>query len=839
MTGKNRSAYTFLNEKNLLKIGSFLATPRGGLFSIKIIRTATAPSGENTWVDLSGGEEMRQGMKKIIGILSVVLFLGACGGSPKHAVTSKDGKKTNHAKRGSQSYIPAYGEDVSLEDVIYESLGHRHGSGVKYSNYVISDGKFDIPVTYNPYVQKWIDYFTGSGRNHFERYLTRSGRFIPYMHAVLKKYGLPKDIVYLSMIESGFNIRAKSWASAVGPWQFIRSTGAFYGLNADYYLDERRDVEKATDAAARHLKDLYDEFGDWYLAFAAYNAGAGKVKGAINRSGTNFWDMVEGNYLRQETKDYVPKILAAAIVAKNPAKYGFTHIEYQLPIDYEKVRLSSPVDLEVAADCSGVEPDLIRLLNPELLQDMTPPHIPNYMLNIPAGTKTRFSRKYASLSPSQRLQAKEYIVKRGDSVREIASMYGVSERDLAQANPGGIDVDRDTTTRKVAVRGRHGRVKYKNEKVTVASYSVNPGSSLTIPKNRSLAGYSSSRDDDAAHAARREFGINVAELDGPPKKLSKKEKKALEKQQKEEQQAQAKTEKEAQKVAKKQGKGQLQTLPTAARVDSGTPVATAKTYDDLAIEGDPSPRGGEAANAPVTSPQEAKSSDLPPLAKKENATSEKSFGGPMAINDRPEGVVSNEGPTAPSEAELREAVQKIQPSAQDLPSSETEAPKQRWVEQDTQAPAREATPPAKARPAKPTYYVVKKGDTLTAIADRYGVSVQDLKQWNGKKVLPYPKSGLKIQVGGKTAAPAPQVTAKNEKVSAAKTPSSKSNTKIAGKNAASASKNKVVRYKVKPGDNLVTIAKRHDTTPQQIQKLNGLKGPKLVPGAILVVNNGK
>jgi len=766
-------------------------------------------------------------MKKLLALISGVIFLASCGGSSKHVSTAKSAKKSNHAKRGTQTYIPSYGEDGSLEDTLYDSLGHRSNSGIKYSSYVVSDGKFDIPMTYNPYVQKWVDYFTGSGRGHFERYLARSGRFIPYMHVVLKKYGLPKDIVYLSMIESGFNIRARSWASAVGPWQFIRSTGALYGLNVDYYIDERRDVEKATDAAVRHLKDLHDEFGDWYLAFGAYNAGAGKIRNAINRHGTNFWDMVEGSYLRQETKDYVPKILAAAIVAKNPAKYGFTRINYQLPIDYEKVRLNSPIDLEVAAECAGVDADLIRLLNPELLQDMTPPHMPGYALNIPAGTKARFNKRYASLSPSQRMAAKEYVVQRGESVREIANHWGVSERELAQANAGSIDIDRDTVTRKVAVRGKRGKIKYRNEKVTIASYSVSPGARLTIPKNRSLAGYASSRDDDAANGAKREFGINIAQLEAP-KKLSKKEQKAQEKQRKQELIAQAKAEKEQQKLAAKKPKGPAPLEPLPGATTSTATVASKKTYDDVAVEGDPFAKPDETASE--------KSSDLadagePSAPAASSGTGSIPPSGPLAMNDRPEGLSPASDAGSPSDAELKEAVQKLNPgSASDLETGSAPAAEPRWVEQGSQAPSQPSAPPVRqaATRSKPSYYVVKKGDTLSSIADRYAVSVEELKKWNGKKVAPFPKSGVKIQVG-ETGSPVPPA------VLASKTPA-KAPAKVASAKKPAPAQKKVLRYKVRPGDNLTTIARRHDTTPAAIQRLNGLKGAKLVPGAILIVN---
>jgi LysM repeat protein len=191
--------------------------------------------------------------------------------------------------------------------------------GVKLKN-----TKFDIPLTINSRVEFWIDYFTGKGRGHFEKYLERSEYFIPYITPVLKQNGMPQDLVYLAMIESGFNNLARSHAKAVGPWQFISATGKRYGLMVNWWVDERRDVRKSTLAALEYLRDLYGMFQSWELAAAAYNAGEAKVARAIQRFGTkDFWVISRHRFLRPETRDYVPKIIAAAIVAKNRTQFGF------------------------------------------------------------------------------------------------------------------------------------------------------------------------------------------------------------------------------------------------------------------------------------------------------------------------------------------------------------------------------------------------------------------------------------------------------------------------------------------------------------------------------------
>jgi hypothetical protein len=188
----------------------------------------------------------------------------------------------------------------------------------------LENTQFDYPFTLNSRVLHWVDYFTGRGRQHFERYLERSELFIPYILPLLRENKMPEDLVYLAMIESGFNNMARSHAKAVGPWQFVSATGKRYGLMVNWWVDERRDTQKSTLAAIAYLKDLYAMFGSWELAASAYNAGEGKIARAIRRYGTqDFWALARHRYLRAETRDYVPKIIAAAIVAKNRTQFGF------------------------------------------------------------------------------------------------------------------------------------------------------------------------------------------------------------------------------------------------------------------------------------------------------------------------------------------------------------------------------------------------------------------------------------------------------------------------------------------------------------------------------------
>ena len=199
----------------------------------------------------------------------------------------------------------------------------------------------NLPVEMNGKVTKWIEYFQGRGRGHMKRYLSRSSRYLPKMKEILKKHGLPEDLVYIALIESGFNAKAVSSARAVGFWQFIRGTGRRYGLQQNYYVDERRDFVLATEGASKYLKALYNLFGSWYLAIASYNVGENRVKNLVMKYYTrNFWDLAKKGRLPGETQNYVPKFLAARLIAKHPEKYGFDDVVYEPPLDFKVVDLS-------------------------------------------------------------------------------------------------------------------------------------------------------------------------------------------------------------------------------------------------------------------------------------------------------------------------------------------------------------------------------------------------------------------------------------------------------------------------------------------------------------------
>lgn len=298
----------------------------------------------------------------------------------------------------------------------------------------------DIPLALNSKVEYFLYYFQTSGRQSFSRWLSRSSRYIPMMKEILKKEGMPEDLVYVAMIESGFQLHARSWANAVGPWQFISDTGRRYSLRIDQWVDERKDPVKATTAAALYLKELYSMFnGDWYLAAAGYNAGENKILRAINMYNTkDFWEISRGTYLKRETKEYVPKLLAAAIIAKDPARYGFSDVAYLPAIEFETVKIPSRTDLELVAKLSGTTYETIRELNPDLRHWCTPPNYPDYTLKLPKGTKQLFDQEYAKIPEDQRFTEKilytRYQARKKDSLKTIARRFGTSTETLSELN---------------------------------------------------------------------------------------------------------------------------------------------------------------------------------------------------------------------------------------------------------------------------------------------------------------------------------------------------------------------------------------------------------------------
>lgn len=299
----------------------------------------------------------------------------------------------------------------------------------------IDPSKYDFPITVNKQVMYYLELFQGKQRNYFSQWLARSTIYRPFIEAELKKAGLPLDLVYLAMIESGYNPSAYSPADACGLWQFIEGTGRTYGLKIDNYIDERREPEKATRAAARYLARLYQQFGDWYLAVAAYNAGERRIDTAMSTYNTkDFWEIAASEGIVLETKRYVPKLIAAIIIARDPEKYGFTDISYRKPTHYEIVTVPGGIDLEAVAATANVTAKELKALNNELRKGQTPPKIKEYALRVPAGTKELIAGNLDKLRPVSTLTYLTHTVKKGDTLTAICEQYNISKTTLLKAN---------------------------------------------------------------------------------------------------------------------------------------------------------------------------------------------------------------------------------------------------------------------------------------------------------------------------------------------------------------------------------------------------------------------
>lgn len=252
---------------------------------------------------------------------------------------------------------------------------------------------FDIPVTYNVQVRKWIKYFQGPGKRGYKKWLERSHRYLPHMQTVLSKKGMPRDLGYIAMIESGFSAHAVSHAAAVGYWQFIQATANRYGLRTKWWLDERRDFNKSTHAAASYLSDLYKMFGSWYLTASAYNMGENRLKRLIKKYNTkNFWVLSKKRDFPRETRDYIPKMIAAMLIAKAPKLYGFKGLKPQTPHSYEYFYAPGGTDLFALADHLGISRKRLKTLNPELVKGFIPSFVQNHKIRIPPGFTIRVSK---------------------------------------------------------------------------------------------------------------------------------------------------------------------------------------------------------------------------------------------------------------------------------------------------------------------------------------------------------------------------------------------------------------------------------------------------------------
>jgi membrane-bound lytic murein transglycosylase D len=370
---------------------------------------------------------------------------------------------------------------------------------------------FEISMEENEAVKKSIKWLTETnlGRRVMKLWLERSSRFFPMMRRIAKEENVPEEIIYLSMIESGLNPHAVSKASAVGLWQFMEATGKEYGLNSEgsIWIDERRDPEKATRASMRFLKDLYARFGDWHLALASYNCGGGRVNRAIRRTGMknpSYWDVRKR--LPKETRHYVPRYIATALISMEPEAYGFVldTFNFRDEYKYDIFPLNEPVNISVLAKCAGVTDSVIKALNPELIKSSTPPNISNYNLKIPLNSTKTFATNFASLTKEEKQPYVEHKIQRYESISKIATKYEVSKAEL------------------VALNGyRSSRTKLRKGNIIKIPVSANKYDEINLAANRSGTYFPMDGSTDIIHKVRsgeslyliaKKYGVTVGHI---------------------------------------------------------------------------------------------------------------------------------------------------------------------------------------------------------------------------------------------------------------------------------------------------------------------------------------
>ncbi len=338
---------------------------------------------------------------------------------------------------------PAQKIPTRFHDVLDANL--QSGAAVSQGSATYPEAIFNVPITVTPKVEGHMRFFHTSIRSRFEQWLVRLGRYKKQVEDIFTEFDLPSDLVFLSLVESGFNPHAYSRARATGPWQFMQGTAKVYGLRIDQYVDERRDPIKSTVAAAKYLRDLYDLFGAWPLAMAAYNAGEGKVLRALQKTqAKSFWEIAQTKHLKAETKEYVPRFMAATIIAKNPDRFGFSVADPD-PHQFDEVVVERSLHLRDIGVATGVTFDELERLNPELRRSVTPPG-EQYHLKVPIGMKTTVESALVAIKTWKgplpnvkhmnkgKTRSEWYKVRVGDTLQTISKRFRLSVADLKARN---------------------------------------------------------------------------------------------------------------------------------------------------------------------------------------------------------------------------------------------------------------------------------------------------------------------------------------------------------------------------------------------------------------------
>ncbi len=606
-------------------------------------------------------------------------------------------------------------DDTALIDEISEEAIPDDFDISKTREERLRNTQSELPLVLNGAVIRMVNYFTGTrGSRTLRATLGRSGAYRDMILRVLEEEGVPAELFHLAQAESGFRPTVRSYASAKGMWQFMAFRGKQYALRQDRYVDERDDPEKSTRAAARHLKDLYIEFGDWYLALAAYNSGPGRVSRAIERGGTrDYWELSRRRLLPRQTRDYVPIILAFTYASKNLDVYDIGEIDYAPPLRYDSVTTSSEISLELAADLAGSSVSELRELNPALLRSATPPY--SYRLRLPEGSADRFRTELALIPVEERMEWRRHEIAEGETAASLAKQFGADEAELLAIN--GLEPGAE----------------------------LEPGMRLTIPAtNTRLASYRATgsagglledgsgryriASGDTLGGIARRFGVSVTQL----------------------------------------------------RSWNGLPNSRIRAGRYLIVNSGGAGSGATSGVAPDGRYHVRSGDTLGKIAQRFGTSVSR-----LQAWNNLSGTQINVGqslrvPNVRGSSDTRSA-----------------------------ASAGRQAPPSSGR------YQIRSGDTLGGIADRFGISISDLRNWNnirGNRII----AGDTLVVGSGGSSSAGSVSA------AAEAPAGGS----------------AVRYRIRSGDNLAVIAKRHGVSIDDLRRWNGLRGSTIHAGKTLIVGHG-